>query len=207
MANSAGERSNIQKGAGRRNHVVAGSLTVVVAGMVGLSFAAVPLYRVFCQVTGYGGTTRKAVQASDRTLAKTIRVRFDANTAKDMPWNFRPVQQIMDVRIGETALAFFKAKNRQAGTIHGTASYNVTPEIAGSYFNKIECFCFTEQILGPGEEVEMPVSFFIDPGIVDDPDARDITEITLSYTFFRTDDKDSKTRDAGKRPVKDDTGS
>lgn len=207
MTNETGHHSNSPKSAERRHKVIAWSLTAVVAGMIGLSFAAVPLYRVFCQVTGYGGTTQKAAKASDRVLDKIIRVRFDANTGQDMPWSFRPARQTMDVRLGEQALAFFNAKNSQASTIHGTASYNVTPEIAGIYFNKIECFCFTEQVLKSGEEAEMPVSFFIDPRIADDPDARNITEITLSYTFFRTDGESSNKLETGGRTSEDNTGS
>lgn len=168
----------------RRAQLTALVLTGVVAGMLGLSFAAVPLYRMFCQVTGYGGTTQRAEQAPESTLERSIVVRFDGNVSNGMPWRFRPVQNQMVVKLGESALAHFQATNLSARAITGTASFNVTPEIAGSYFNKIECFCFTEQRLEPGQTVDMPVTFFVDPKIVDDPDAFDIREITLSYTFF-----------------------
>ena len=191
----------------RRHQVTAWSLTALVAGMIGLSFAAVPLYRAFCQVTGYGGTTQKVEQESVRVLDRIIRVRFDANASADMPWSIRPAQRTIDIRIGETALVFFKARNDWPSTVHGTASYNVTPEIAGSYFNKIECFCFTEQVLKSGEETDMPVTFFIDPEIVEDPDAKDIREITLSYTFFRTDDKTSNTNKIREKTRTQNTGS
>lgn len=191
----------------RRHKVTAWSLTALVAGMIGLSFAAVPLYRAFCQVTGYGGTTQKVEQGSVRVLDKIIRVRFDANSGADMPWSIRPAQRTIDIRIGETALIFYKARNDWPSTVHGTASYNVTPEIAGSYFNKIECFCFTEQVLKSGEETDMPVTFFIDPEIVDDPDAKDIREITLSYTFFRTDDETSNADKIREKTRTQNTGS
>lgn len=162
------------------------TLLGVVLLMVGLSFAAVPFYRWFCQTTGFGGTTATAAAAPDRVLARMITIRFDGSTAQHMPWQFRPLQRRMDLHIGETGLAFFEAYNPTDRTIAGTASFNVTPDAAGGYFTKIECFCFTEQVLGPGERVEMPVSFFIDPGIVNDAEARHLQEMTLSYTFFET---------------------
>ena len=173
----------------RRNRILVLSLTGVVAGMLGLSFAAVPLYRIFCQVTGYAGTTQRAGAAPEQAIERTIRVRFDANVAKSMPWRFHPVQNQVDVKIGESSLAFYEAENTSGKPVRGTATFNVTPESAGYYFNKIECFCFTEQVLKPGERVDMPVNFFIDPEIVNDPDARTITEITLSYTFFPVPDE------------------
>lgn len=172
-----------------RNRIVLFSLTVLVAGMLGLSFAAVPLYRIFCQVTGYAGTTQRAGAAPSEALNQTIRVRFDGNVARAMPWQFHPVQNEVDVKIGESTLIFYEAKNTSDKPVRGTATFNVTPEAAGYYFNKIECFCFTEQLLKPGERVDMPVNFFIDPEIVNDPDARNITEITLSYTFFPVPDE------------------
>lgn len=173
----------------RRNRIMVFSLTVLVAGMLGLSFAAVPLYRIFCQVTGYAGTTQRAGGAPDKALDRTIRVRFDSNVAKALPWQFHPVQNEVDVKIGESTLVFYEAKNLGDRPVRGTATFNVTPESAGYYFNKIQCFCFTEQILQPGERVDMPVNFFIDPEIVNDPDARSITELTLSYTFFPVPDE------------------
>jgi cytochrome c oxidase assembly protein subunit 11 len=168
----------------RRHGMLALALAGLVAGMVGLSFAAVPLYRIFCQVTGFAGTTQRAVKAPEKVLARKIKVRFDGNVAKGMPWRFHPVQNSVDLKIGESTLAFYKAENLSNKPVRGTATFNVTPEQAGYYFNKIECFCFTEQTLAPGQSADMPVTFFIDPEIVDDPDARNITEITLSYTFF-----------------------
>ncbi len=174
--------------AARRGHGarlrVAMALGALVLSMVGLSYAAVPLYRIFCQVTGYGGTTQQASSAAERVLDRTITVRFDGNVAPALGWAFRPVTKTQTVKIGETALAFFKATNKSDKRIVGTATFNVTPEIAGSYFNKIECFCFTEQVLDPGRSVDMPVQYFIDPEILNDPDARGLTQITLSYTFF-----------------------
>jgi cytochrome c oxidase assembly protein subunit 11 len=148
----------------------------------------VPLYRIFCQVTGFAGTTQRADTMPDQVLDRSIKVRFDANVAKSMPWKFHPVQNEVDVKIGESTLAFYEAENLSGKPVRGTATFNVTPEAAGYYFNKIECFCFTEQILKPGQRVDMPVNFFIDPEIAKDPDARKITEITLSYTFFPVKD-------------------
>jgi cytochrome c oxidase assembly protein subunit 11 len=154
--------------------------------MLSLSFAAVPFYDWFCRVTGYGGTTSTAEQGADVILEKTVLVRFDASLESGMPWAFKPQQYEMTVRIGETNLAFYEAYNPTDRPIAGTASYNVQPDMAGGYFTKIECFCFSEQILQPGERIVMPVSFFVDPSIVDDPEAVTIKEITLSYTFHQT---------------------
>jgi cytochrome c oxidase assembly protein subunit 11 len=168
----------------RRHNFVALSLAGLVAAMVGLSFAAVPLYRIFCQATGYGGTPQRAERAPDEVLDRTITIRFDGNVAPGLPWSFAPVQQTMKVKIGDTALAFFTATNRAKTPITGRAVFNVSPEQAGLYFTKIQCFCFTEQTLAAGATVEMPVTFFVDPKIIDDEDTKHITEITLSYTFF-----------------------
>lgn len=164
------------------------SLVGLVVGMVGLSFAAVPLYRMFCQVTGYGGTTQRADMAPDTVLERTIVVRFDANVDKALPWAFAAEQRSMQVHIGENALAFFKATNTSDKPVTGTAGFNVAPAAAGRYFAKVQCFCFTEQTLAPGESIEMPVSFFVDPEFVDDESTVNIPEITLSYTFYRSDD-------------------
>ena len=160
-----------------------------VAGMIGVAYAAVPLYRIFCQVTGYGGTTQAADAGSDVVLDRMVTVRFDANTARGMAWNFQAEQRQMTLRIGETGLAFYRASNPTTRAITGTATFNVTPPQAGAYFNKIECFCFTEQTLEPGASADMPVSFFVDPAIVDDPDVAGVGTITLSYTFFSATDK------------------
>ncbi len=159
----------------------------VVAFMVGLTVAAVPFYSWFCSVTGFGGATLTADEGSETILDQTIRVRFAANTASDMPWEFRPAVAHVDIRIGETGLAFYEAYNPTSQPIAGSASFNVAPFIAGGYFVKIACFCFEEQILLPGERVQMPVTFFVDPAIIDDAEARDIPAITLSYTFHVID--------------------
>ncbi len=164
----------------------AAKLVAVVVTMASLSFAAVPFYDWFCRVTGYGGATLVADQAPDQILDQTIQVRFDASVDLGMPWQFTPVQRTMTVRIGENALAFYEAYNPTERTVAGTATYNVTPDAAGGYFSKIACFCFTEQVLKPGERVTMPVSFFVDPAIVTDAEGKFVKEITLSYTFYET---------------------
>jgi cytochrome c oxidase assembly protein subunit 11 len=161
-------------------------LVGVVALMASMSFAAVPFYDWFCRVTGFGGTTGVAESAPDTILDQTVVVKFDASIERGMPWEFRPVQREMTVRIGENALAFYEAYNPTDRVVAGTASFNVAPEAAGGYFDKIACFCFTEQVLQPGERVQMPVSFFIDPEIVKDAEGQFVKEITLSYTFYQT---------------------
>jgi cytochrome c oxidase assembly protein subunit 11 len=160
-------------------------LVLLTAGMAGLAYASVPLYRLFCEATGYGGATRRATAQSDNTVDRQITVRFDANTSSGLNWNFQPEQREVTLKIGENGLAFYRATNKSSAPLTGTATFNVTPEIAGSYFNKVQCFCFTEQTLAPGQTADFPVSFFVDPAILNDADARDIEEITLSYTFFR----------------------
>jgi cytochrome c oxidase assembly protein subunit 11 len=167
----------------RRNITVVAASIVTVAAMVALSFAAVPLYRLFCQVTGFAGTTQVAASAPGAIGSKVIDVRFDANVAPGLAWQFvapKPVQ----VRLGEERLVAFKATNIGHEPFLGTATFNVTPLQIGKYFNKIECFCFTEQLLLPGESKEFAVSFFVDPSIAEDGDGKDVTAITLSYTFF-----------------------
>lgn len=164
----------------------AAQLAAVVVTMASLSFAAVPFYDWFCRVTGYGGTPSVAEAAPDTILDQTVKVRFDASVEQGMPWVFKPVVRSMEIRIGETGLAFYEAHNPTDRPIAGTASFNVFPDTAGGYFTKIECFCFTEQVLQPGETVQMPVTFFVDPTMVDDPDARFVREIVLSYTFHET---------------------
>ncbi|WP_265515803.1 cytochrome c oxidase assembly protein [Nitratireductor luteus] len=168
---------------GMRNAGVALACFGVFAGMVGLSYAAVPLYQLFCQVTGYGGTTQRAEQYSDTILDETITVRFDANT-NNLPWDFKPKQRQVTLKIGETMQIAYLAKNLARTATSGTATFNVSPPLAGAYFNKVECFCFTEQKLEPGQSYEMPVLFFIDPEIVNVPELKNLTEITLSYTFY-----------------------
>jgi len=156
-------------------------------GMLGLAYASVPLYKLFCQVTGYGGTTQRADAAPSEIRTETVSVKFDANTAASLGWSFHAEQQSMTVRIGEQNMAHYRAVNTSDRPLTGSAVFNVTPVSAGAYFNKIQCFCFTEQTLQPGESVDMPVVFFVDPTVLDDPDTRAIKEITLSYTFYPVD--------------------
>lgn len=165
------------------------ALVAVVLTMGALAWAAVPFYNWFCRVTGFGGTTQVAESASDEVLDEMVRVRFDANVDDNLGWTFRPMQTRMDLRIGENGLAFYEAINNTDEPLTGTASYNVAPEVSGYYFIKVECFCFTEQTLQPGERIEMPVSFFVDPELVEDRDASWVRDITLSYTFHRTEPK------------------
>jgi cytochrome c oxidase assembly protein subunit 11 len=162
-------------------------LAGVAAVMGSLSFAAVPFYDWFCRVTGFAGTPSVAAAGPDTVLDRTVTVRFDATTDPALRWHFSPVVRQMDVRVGETVLAFYEAHNPTDRVIAGTATFNVTPDAAGGYFSKIACFCFTEQVLQPGETVQMPVTFFVDPAIADDPEGRFVRTITLSYTFFETD--------------------
>ena len=170
----------------RRSAAWAGLLALA---MIALGFAAVPLYRIFCQVTGYAGTTMRASEADlpTKPVAGTIAVRFDANVSPGLPWRFGPEQPVQRVSLGERDLAFYYAENRSSVPVVGRATFNVSPEQAGKYFNKIQCFCFTEQTLKPGERVRMPVTFFVDPEILKDPDTKDIQQITLSYTFYPVD--------------------
>ncbi|MCZ0812694.1 cytochrome c oxidase assembly protein [Roseovarius sp. EGI FJ00037] len=163
------------------------SLVAVVLTMGALGWAAVPLYDWFCRVTGYGGSTNTATAGSDEILDRTVKVRFDASKERDFPWEFKPMQREMEVRIGETGLAFYEAYNPTDRPIAGQSSYNVTPFEAGLFFTKIDCFCFQEQVLQPGERVEMPVTFYVDPEMVDDRDAKLVHTITLSYTFYEID--------------------
>jgi len=168
----------------RRNRLVAGVCLAFFGGMVGMAYAAVPLYQMFCQVTGYGGTTQRVEQYSDTVLDRTITVRFDANTSGGLPWQFAPVRRDITMRIGETVQVAYKAENRTSLPTAGRATFNVAPEMAGAYFNKVECFCFTDTVLKPGESLDMPVVFYVDPAIVDVPELKDLKTITLSYTFF-----------------------
>jgi cytochrome c oxidase assembly protein subunit 11 len=169
----------------------------IAAGMLCLAYAAVPLYQLFCQTTGYGGTTQRVTRPSDTVLERKITIRFDGNV-NGIAWRFEPVVTTVDVGIGESTLAFFRATNISSQPLVGTATYNVTPDIAGSFFNKLACFCFTEQRLEPGETVDMPVSFYVDPSLVDDKDARRLDLITLSYTFYPVD-KPAKAAEAPRR--------
>lgn len=180
----------------RRNRRLLSILTAVVFGMVGLAYASVPLYRLFCQVTGYGGTTQQAAAApgapeltdsGGSVPPRMMTVRFDSSVSSTLPWRFAPAQRAVDVKVGESALAFFTARNLSATPVTGSAVFNVTPLKVGKYFNKIDCFCFTEQTLAPGQQVDMPVSFFVDPAIMDDNNMGEVKTITLSYTFFLAD--------------------
>jgi cytochrome c oxidase assembly protein subunit 11 len=164
--------------------LTAAACAVFVAGMVGMSFAAVPLYALFCQVTGYGGTTQRAEAAPEATLDRTITVRFDANVGNGLGWSFRPAVREVKVKLGEIGEMVYVAENRTRAATTGAAVFNVAPGEAGLYFNKIACFCFTEQALEPGERIEMPVTFFVDPAIAEDADLRVVNTITLSYTFY-----------------------
>ncbi|HSF93053.1 MAG TPA: cytochrome c oxidase assembly protein [Paracoccaceae bacterium] len=170
---------------GQKRTVIA--LVGIVTFMGVMAWASVPFYNWFCRVTGYAGTTATASQGSDEILDQMITIRFDASLERGMPWTFKPVARKMDIRLGETGLAFYEAHNPTDKVLAGTASYNVAPYSAGGYFTKIDCFCFTMQVLQPGETVQMPVTFYVDPEILQDPEAKDLTSITLSYTFHLTD--------------------
>lgn len=170
----------------------------VALAMLGLGYASVPLYRLFCQVTGFGGTTMKiseAEAAQMQTTTRTVVVRFDANVDRSMPWDFKPVQVRDTVAIGARDMVIYTARNTSSEPVTGTATFNVVPVTAGKYFSKVQCFCFTEQTLAPGQEVRMPVIFYVDPRIMDDPLARDLEEITLSYTFHAIPDDRAKALD------------
>ncbi|MBT4879406.1 MAG: cytochrome c oxidase assembly protein [Alphaproteobacteria bacterium] len=160
-------------------------LGVLAVGMLGMAYASVPLYRIFCQKTGYGGTTQVAPTLPDVITNRLVTVRFNADVNRDLPWEFKPLQKEVTVRAGEQGFALYRAKNKTDKAIYGMSTYNVTPDKAGVYFNKVECFCFIEQKLEAHQEVDMPVLFFIDPEIENDPKMKDVKSITLSYTFFR----------------------
>jgi cytochrome c oxidase assembly protein subunit 11 len=171
-----------------RNLRVAAIAASVFVGMLGLSYAAVPLYKAFCQSTGFGGTTQRAAKAPDKATDQFIMVRFDANTSSGLPWEFRPRQTSMKVKIGEQTMAYYDARNVGSNPNTGSAVFNVSPPSAGAFFDKIQCFCFTKHTLKPGETAEFPVMFFVDPALLDDADAKNIKEITLSYTFYPASD-------------------
>lgn len=182
--------------AARGSRVTVGALVVVVLAMVGLTAASVPLYRLFCQATGYGGTTQRASAAPDKEVAgRLITVRFNADQAPDLGWEFRPLQASVQVHPGEEKVIAYRAVNLTKEPVTGTATYNVTPVKAGIYFDKLQCFCFTRQHLEPGQSADLSVSFFVDPDIVKDPNTRDVDTITLSYTMFRA-------KDDGRPPVR-----
>lgn len=192
-------------GVDRRRNLRVGMIGLAMAlVMLGMGFAAVPLYRIFCQVTGYGGTTQRVDAATASTVnvvAHPISIRFDANVARDMPWRFKPLQTTHAIKVGQRDMAMFEATNTSDKVVTGTASFNVEPEQAARYFDKVQCFCFTSQTLQPGETVRMPVLYYVDPAILDDKDNKDVEQITLSYTFHLTESHepvaDSKGLDQG----------
>ena len=169
----------------RRNGVVMGALVGVVFGMIALSFAAVPLYSIFCKATGFGGTTQRVAEGAKKTVDRKIEIRFNTDVNAELPWSFKPNQRSVTLKVGETGMATFHAHNDSGEPIVGTAVYNVTPEKAGLYFDKIQCFCFTQQVLKAGEDADLPVAFFVDPAIGDDRNMDDVQVITLSYTFYK----------------------
>ena len=169
-------------------------------GMLGLGFAAVPLYEVFCRVTGYGGTTQRvgaAEAATVQTTSQVMSIRFDSNVNSALPWSFKPEQAVDRVTVGARDMAIYIATNDSDQPVVGTATFNVTPLLAGQYFNKVQCFCFSEQLLKPGQTMRMPVLYYVDPAIMDDPETKDIKEITLSYTFYRATDQQALDAGAG----------
>lgn len=180
----------------RSNRIVAWSCFSFFVAMVGMAYASVPLYQMFCKVTGYGGTTQRVEQMSDTILDQTVNVRFDANVSGGLPWEFKPVQREVTVRIGETTIINYEARNVSDRPASGRATFNVSPDLTGSYFNKVQCFCFTDTTLAAGETMEMPVMFFVDPDIVNEKDLKGLKTITLSYTFFPLD------KEPVKEPVK-----
>ncbi|MEO9470168.1 cytochrome c oxidase assembly protein [Parasphingorhabdus sp.] len=183
-------------GKNRRIAMLAGFMGLA---MLGMGYAAVPLYEIFCRVTGYGGTTQRVGEAQAATVQATTRVmsvRFDSNVNSALPWSFKPENPVDRVSVGARDMAIYIATNNSDQPVVGTATFNVTPVQAGKYFNKVQCFCFTEQLLKPGQTMRMPVLYYVDPAIMDDPETRDIEEITLSYTFYRS--KDGKALDPAK---------
>jgi cytochrome c oxidase assembly protein subunit 11 len=161
------------------------SICCLILGMAMLTYASVPIYSLFCKITGYGGTTQIAKIMPKKHGNKKITIKFNANTDEGLPWYFSPIQESITIKTGEVGLIFYSAENHSKESVVGTATYNVTPDKAGIYFNKIQCFCFEEQLLKAGQKMPMPVSFFIDPAIEDDPSTKDVDVVTLSYTFFR----------------------
>ncbi len=173
-----------------RNRKTGLTVLALVVGMIGMAYASVPLYNIFCRVTGFGGTTQVALAEPAQSYDRIINVKFAANTERNMPWSFHPDIRDIDARVGQKKLISYSAKNMSSQPVQGTAVYNVTPAKAGKYFSKIQCFCFTEQILQPNEKQNMPVVFFIDPAIMDDKGMDDVKTITLSYTFFKSDSQE-----------------
>lgn len=177
------------KGNTRSNLIVAGACAAFFGSMIGVTYASAELYDLFCKVTGYGGTTQVATASPAKMLDREITIRFDANVSPGLGWEFKPVQREVTVKIGQSATISYEAMNILATAQRGKASFNVTPELAGTYFNKLQCFCFTDITLKPGEKLDMPVVFFVDPEIVNEKDIADIKTITLSYTMFPSADE------------------
>jgi cytochrome c oxidase assembly protein subunit 11 len=174
-----------------RHRRVAFGAGLTAAAMLGLAYAAVPLYQLFCQVTGIGGTTQRAAAAPSQVVDRWVTVRFNADIAPDLAWEFRAPAESVRLRFGEAGVASYTVRNLSGDAVVGTAVYNVTPLKIGAYFNKLECFCFTEQVLNPGESAELPVSFFVDPELLNNRNVREVDVITLSYTFYRAKNQDA----------------
>lgn len=190
-----------QRAVARHKTVTGLALAGLVVAMVGLSYASVPLYRLFCQLTGFGGTPQIATEVPREVLERIVTVRFNAEIAPGLAWKFEPVERDITLQIGENALAFYRAANLTDRPLVGMATFNVTPDKAGQYFNKIACFCFDQQRLEPGQSVDMPVSFFVDPSLAKDRNMNDVSHITLSYTFFPVDDGAKQNRTAAVREL------
>jgi cytochrome c oxidase assembly protein subunit 11 len=174
---------------------------LVPIAMVGAAYGSVPLYQLFCQVTGYGGTTQIATAAASAVIDRNIKIRFDANVAPDVPWTFAPEKKEVDLKLGENGLAFYKVTNTSDRPVTAVATYNVTPHKAGPYFQKLECFCFQDRTLQPGETMELPVIFYVDPALATDKNVKEVTEITLSYTFFEAGSRDLANAQATDTPT------
>lgn len=183
----------------RRSRLIALACLAFTFGMLGAAYASVPLYALFCQVTGYGGTTQRAEVNRSASIERTVRVRFDSNASPGVPWSFQPEEREVEVRLGETRQTAYRVRNLSARRVTAQATFNVTPLSAGAYFNKITCFCFTEQTLAPGEEREMQVVFFVDPAMLEVEELKDAPTITLSYTFFPVPEPQAPVADAGDR--------
>jgi len=182
-------QNNSQQELTRKNAKTGLIVLACVFGMLGLSFAAVPAYRIFCQVTGFGGTPKIGGEVPENIIDRTVTIHFDANTGKDFPWDFKPSMRSIDVKLGQRGLTSYEAYNKTDHPAAGTAVYNIAPLKAGKYFHKVQCFCFDEQILTPGERVNMPVMFYVDPAMNEDPNMNDVHTITLSYTFYESESK------------------
>lgn len=174
----------------KKNSQTALNVLAIVVGMFGMAYASVPLYNIFCKVTGFGGTTQEAKQAPEKIYDRNMEVLFDTETSPDLDWSFRRLQDKVSVKVGENKLVFFEATNISNKPLVGMATYNVQPDKVGKYFVKMKCFCFEQQLINPGEKVTFPVSFFIDPEIMNDKNLDDVTQVTLSYTFFKYKDQD-----------------